>query len=78
MLWLFFRFGYFFNLRTESWEKHPYPPYDPLDGLPNAMWSFRGRPTVFGSNECDDQGDCSNKKIVQVRGRRGSREKLSD
>ena len=30
------------------------------------MWSFRGRPTVFGSNECDDQGACSNKKIVQV------------
>jgi len=34
-------------------------------GLPNAMWSFRGKPTIFGAPRCTDEGRCFNDVIMQ-------------
>ncbi len=43
------------------------PPYDPVnpDGMTNALFSFEGKPTIFGDVACDDSGECANRKIVQ-------------
>ena len=38
-----------------------------VTGLANALFNFRGRPTVFGEAECGAEGECENKNIVQYR-----------
>ncbi len=62
---IFTRYGYFFNLHTEAWEKKSFPSYDSVGVLPNSMWTFQGRPTIFGMPDCNEVGECSNNKIVQ-------------
>ena len=46
---IFIRYGHFYNLVNNQWEKYNLHPYDPLVTFPNAMFSFRGKPTVFGN-----------------------------
>jgi len=41
------------------------PPYEPRNGLPNAMWSMSGKPTIFGAPDCDGEGLCTNDLIFQ-------------
>ena len=50
------RSGFWFNLRTEEWEQLRFPPYFEFARAPNAMYSFRGKPTVFGNTVCDSEG----------------------
>ncbi len=32
---------------------------------PNALWSWRARPTYFGFPECDNEGECQNTRVLQ-------------
>ena len=32
---------------------------------PNAIWKFRGKPTVFGNTVCDGQANCDYTGVVQ-------------
>ncbi len=33
--------------------------------MPDALWSFRGKPTVFGSTVCDGLGNCEFRGVEQ-------------
>ncbi len=59
------RNGYWFNLETETWEQRRFPPYAMFFTEPNAITSFRGKPTVFGNTVCDDAGSCTYSEVVQ-------------
>ena len=30
-----------------------------------AMWSYQGKPTIFGNPVCDDEAHCENKEVIQ-------------
>ena len=62
---IFLRYGYWLNLNTRQWELKSPPPHYPLDRLPNNMFKFRGKPTMFGSLECDSDATCDATEIVQ-------------
>jgi hypothetical protein len=57
------KYGYVFNLETNSWKKKNYPIYDPLKNSVDNMFTFRQRPTNFGVYECFDEGNCDRKKV---------------
>ncbi len=59
------RFGYWLDLETLAWHTRAVPPFHPLAEIPNAMWSFEGRPTIFGNPKCGDDGTCINSEVVQ-------------
>ncbi len=61
------RNGFRFNLETETWEAQRFPPHIMINGVADAdaLFSFRGRPTVFGHPVCDGAGDCEYKEILQ-------------
>ncbi len=65
---LFTRYGFWLNLNSLQWEKKALPPYR-VQGLavrpPNEMWSFRGRPTIFGFPICNNEGVCFQQGILQ-------------
>ena len=58
-----------FNLETREWEVKATAPYiTGLTNQANAMWAFRGKPTIFGQGRCDeDDSNCANDDIVQYR-----------
>ena len=62
---IFTRFGYWFNLDTLLWEAKASPQYEIIVPPENSMWSFRGRPTIFGHPKCDAAGDCINVDVIQ-------------
>ena len=59
--------GYYIDLDTQNTTKVSYPPWEAIDGpLPSkAMFSFRGKPTVFGYTNCDNEGNCVNDRVLQ-------------
>ncbi len=59
------RTGNWLNLNSLSWEKRASPVYNPLTTYPNKMWSFRGRPTIFGYPRCDEAGVCRDTEVLQ-------------
>ncbi len=67
---IFVRYGYWFNLNTQTWSLRTPPPLTYLSATsqPNGLVSWRGRPTYFGFPECDGTGECHNTRIIQVRG----------
>ena len=62
---IFLRDGYWFNLDTETWEQRRFPPYPMFFTEPNAIHTFRGKPTVFGNAICDDTAYCTYSEIDQ-------------
>ncbi len=62
---IFTRDGYFFNLRTLDWEQKAPPPDNCEAPAANAMWSFQGKPTIFGAPYCDAVNNCYYSQIVQ-------------
>ncbi len=59
------RTGHWFNLETLSFEAFAPLTWQPLAPLTNAIWSFRGAPTVFGAPSCDDTFTCNNTNVVR-------------
>ena len=59
------RDGNWLNLNTLQWEVKVMPYYDPAANVPNAMWSFRGLPTIFGVPSCDGADVCENRDVIQ-------------
>lgn len=59
------RYGYFYHLEKKSWQALAPPAVAPVAEVPNAMWSFRGLPTIFGSPVCNDVGACTNSVVRQ-------------
>ena len=62
---IFTRTGNWLNLNTLQWEVKVMPYYDPAASVPNAMWSFRGLPTIFGMSACDGGSVCDNRDVIQ-------------
>ena len=71
---IYIRQGYWLNLETFAFEVKAPPPYEyvysgisttPNANNPSAMWSFRGRPTIFGQPDCNDQGTCLKRAVIQ-------------
>ncbi len=62
---IFTRYGYFYNLNSGEWEKKAIPPYDRVAGLTNSMFTFQGKPTVFGVPSCKSEGVCTYRSIIQ-------------
>ena len=62
---IFTPYGYWFNINTKEWHVRAFPPYTTIHALPNAMWSFRGLPTIFGHTKCDDNAVCDNSLVFQ-------------
>ena len=61
------RSGFFYQISDNTWHQKKYPPHIMIRGLadPNAMYSWRGRPTIFGSPMCDEEVNCEYKEINQ-------------
>ncbi len=59
------RNGYWFSLLYYTWESKKFPPYYNGALLPNALHNFRGKATVFGGNQCDDEGTCTFTDVLQ-------------
>ena len=59
------RYGYFFDISTQTWTKKADPPVVSIAGVTNALWTFRGKPTIFGHPVCDDVGRCEFKEVWQ-------------
>ena len=58
--------GYYIDLETRNTTKVAYPPWEAIDGpLPNNMFTFRGKPTVFGFTRCDEEGNCEDDRVLQ-------------
>ncbi len=59
------RNGFWFNLETETWEARRFPPFINIADEPDALFSYQGRPTMFGSPLCDGEGNCNYSEILQ-------------
>ena len=59
------RYGYFYNLTSKAFVKMAAPPYNPIHLVPNALFRFRDRPTIFGNPWCDNEGQCTNTEVIQ-------------
>ncbi len=59
------RSGYWFNLGTAEWEAKKFPPNNPFVIEADAMHYFRGKPTIFGSPQCDSEGNCYYTEVIQ-------------
>ena len=64
------RNGYWYNLERNSWTVLRFPSYAPFieDILdqPDTLWSFRGKPTMFGNMEnCNTEGVCDYDEVMQ-------------
>ncbi len=59
------RNGFWFNLETETWEAKRFPPYINIADEPDGLFSYQGRPTMFGSPICDGEGNCDYKEVLQ-------------
>ncbi len=62
---IFTRYGFWLGLNSQQFEKVHEPPYHPWANVPNAMWSFRGRPTIFGNPVCDIEQNCLYNRVIQ-------------
>ncbi len=66
---IFVRSGHWLDLRTLTWHLKATPPSRPSEEEEEeqALWSFRGRPTVFGSPRCNGSGSssCSSVEVAQ-------------
>ena len=60
---IFLRYGYWFNINTLEWVKKAAPPYEFVALDPNNLFTFGGRPTIFGNPDCNDIGVCGNNRI---------------
>ena len=72
------RWGYFFDMQAKNWTKKANPPVNAISGMTNAMWTFRGRPTIFGHPVCDNDGMCENKEVWQYNPDKDMWEHLGD
>ncbi len=61
------RTGYWLDLETLEFTALTGPTYQPFQQspLPNEMFSFRGRPTIFGNKRCDDDLNCVDDEVLQ-------------
>ncbi len=59
------RTGYWFNLLTLEWEQKRFPPYYENGPTPNALYNFRGKATLFGNGDCDEEGICTSTDVLQ-------------
>ncbi len=57
--------GYWYSFSASVWQQKRFPPYAPLDRIPNELYTFRGRPTIFGAATCDGNGECEYTDVIQ-------------
>jgi len=60
------RNGYWYDIVEGTWETLNYPPNAVVVQVESdAFFSFRGRPTMFGTPTCDDNGQCEWREVIQ-------------
>ncbi len=64
-LGILLRNGYWYDIGNDAWAQRRFPPYANVVVEPDAVWSFRGKPTVFGSTVCDGEGNCKYTGVEQ-------------
>ncbi len=59
--------GYWYDITEQTWQAARFPPYpqEPNVPEPEALFNFRGRPTIFGNPSCDSQGECVYLDVIQ-------------
>ncbi len=57
-LGILLRNGYWYNIEENTWQQQRFPPYANVAPEPDAVWKFRGKPTIFGSTVCEGDGTC--------------------
>ncbi len=62
---IFTRYGFWLNLDTLVWTKLGAPTFNPIADVTNAMYSFRGSPTIFGFPNCNAEGFCPSDGVLQ-------------
>ncbi len=63
---LMLRNGYWFNLIDSTWEAKRFPPNPPNTiADPDALYTFRGAPTMFGGAVCDSELTCEYREVLQ-------------
>ena len=58
-------YGFWFNLNSREWETKRSPPTHPWATPSNGLFTFRNRATVFGNPDCNLNGFCPYKRIIQ-------------
>ena len=59
------QYGYWFDLEDKTWSYQTVTPLPFLRQEANAMFTFRGKPTIFGNAKCGTDGACPYKGVVQ-------------
>ncbi len=62
---IFLRTGYFFDLATQSWVAPTGGSQIPTPAPTNEMFSYGGRPTVFGAPTCNGVNLCIFDSVIQ-------------
>ena len=62
---IFTRRGQWFNLETRLWEEKTPMPLVAGGDMPNSMFQFQGRPTVFGAPQCNSLSECTYDQVLQ-------------
>ncbi len=62
---IFTKSGLWFNLTAKEWVQKTAPPLDPAAPRPNSMWSFQGKPTIFGAAVCAGPDACEYEQVIQ-------------
>jgi len=69
------RLGFYLNLDTLEWARMPGKnsalTFNPVANPVNSMFSFHGKPTVFGDLECMDNANCVYTAVKQYRPEEG-------
>ena len=58
-------YGYWFNLEDRVWSYETVTPLTHLAREANAMFTFRGKPTIFGNARCGVNGQCPYTGVTQ-------------
>ncbi len=59
------RNGFWFDIGERKWQQRRFPPFPNFIPEPNAIYSFRGKPTVFGNLYCDVEVNCDYSQVIQ-------------
>ncbi len=66
---IFTRSGWWYSIGDRMWNTRQAVPsaLQNLTTMPNSMFTFGGRATVFGSPRCDALGQCVYDQVIQYR-----------
>ncbi len=64
-LGLMMKNGYWYSFETNAWEAALFPPYPTFIPEPDALFGYRGQPTIFGNPTCNSEDECEGLDVIQ-------------